>query len=82
MKKTTIKLNEMQLKQVISNVINEMFGDSSLGPNAQGPSQEEEEFEYELYGLIDQYKDWFLSHGYSQEEFCKWCCEIVEKACK
>ena len=82
MKRKAVKINEQQLKEMISGSINkvlkESFG-SLMGPDAPGPSQEEEEFENELYNLIDQYKDIFLSNGYKRNDFKKWCCEIIDK---
>ena len=83
MKRNAVRINEQQLRKMIAGSINkvlkESFG-SLMGPDAPGPSQEEEEFENELYNLIDQYKGHFLSHGYKRDDFYKWCCEIVDKA--
>lgn len=82
MKRNAVKINEQQLRKMIAGSINkvlkESFG-SLMGPDAPGPSQDEEEFEDELYSLIDQYKDIFLSNGFNRNDFKKWCCEIIDK---
>ena len=46
----------------------------------QGPSDLEEEFDDELYNLVESYKDSFLARGFKIEEFKSFCYEIVDKA--
>ena len=76
----TIKLDESQLHQIIAESVKRALKEHDWDHYNNAPSQEEENFDDELYAVIDNYKDFFLEHGYSAEDFYKWCCDIVKKA--
>lgn len=46
----------------------------------RSPSPIEEEFDDNLYALIDQYSGEFIGKGMTAAEFVKWCDEIVKRS--
>lgn len=81
------------IAESVKKIINETFEPTDLqagdtynpmgylkNKDNDGPSQAEEAFEDEMYDIIENYKDFFLEHGYSAKEFYNWCCEIIRNA--
>ena len=80
MKKSTIKLNENTLRKMIAESVKRVLKEEyNPGRYNDGPSQEEEEFEDKLYSVIEEY-GLNIAHVYGNEEFIKWCVEIINNA--
>ncbi len=73
-----MRLNENQLREIISETISEFLG-KSAGPDAPSPTCEDEQFDDALYSLIDQWKDVFLARM-EKKDFFEWCRDIIKDA--
>lgn len=80
MKKNVMRISESTLKQmIVEGVKKAMKEEHDWNHYNDGPTQEEEEFEHELYSVIDAY-GLHIAEIYGRENFIKWCVEIINNA--
>lgn len=80
MAKSVIKLNENTLKKIITESVTRVLKEEyDWDHYNDGPSQEEEEFENELYSVIEEY-GLYIARVYGNEEFIKLCVDIINNA--
>lgn len=80
MKKNVVKINESSLKKMIAESVKRVLKEAhDWNHYNDGPSQEEETFQDELYSVIEEY-GLNIAQVYGNEEFIKWCVEIINNA--
>jgi hypothetical protein len=79
MAKSTIKLNENTLKKMIAESVTRVLKEEyDWNHYNDGPSQEEETFQDELYSVIEEY-GLDIARVYGNQNFIKWCVEIINR---
>lgn len=80
MKKNIVKVNERTLRKMIAeSVKNVLKEEQDWNHYNDGPSQEEETFQDELYSVIESY-GLNVAQVYGNEKFISWCVEIINNA--
>lgn len=80
MKKNIININENTLRKMIAECVKRVLKEEhDWNHYNDGPSQEEETFQDELYSVIEDY-GLNIARVCGNEEFIKWCVEIINNA--